>query len=224
MRSKLPLRLLLFDAYGTLFDVGSVQAASETNFPGNGLALTNLWRQKQLEYTWLTSLMGMYRDFWELTRAGLVQAAGLLHLPLTAEQAQSLLEQYWKLETFPEVRTALATLQGLLPMAILSNGTPDMLKRAAAYSGVDALLADILSVDPARTYKPSPKVYHLVCDRFSVEPKEVGFVSGNSWDAHGAKSFGFRAIWLNRSGVPDDPMEPHPDVVLGSLDQLANVL
>jgi 2-haloacid dehalogenase len=221
MAPSSPLRVLVFDAYGTLFDVGSVQEACEAAFPGQGLALTNLWRQKQLEYTWLVSLMGIYRDFWELTRAGLVQAAGLLRLRLTAEEEKTLLEQYWKLQAFPEARTVLAKLQGRLPLAILSNGTLGMLQHAAAHSGIQTFLTDILSVDTVRTYKPSPRVYRIVCDRFDVEPADVGFVSGNSWDAHGAKAFGFRVFWLNRAGNPDDPLDPHPDRVLNSLADLA---
>jgi 2-haloacid dehalogenase len=220
MVSETKPRVLVFDAYGTLFDVASVQAACEAKFPGKGAALTQLWRQKQLEYTWLTSLMGSYRDFWELTRAGLTHAAGMLKLELSAQQAQTLLEQYWQLQTFPEAKEALTKLHGRLPLAILSNGTPDMLKRAALYSGIDTLLTDILSVDSVRIYKPSKQVYQLVCDRFEVSAREVAFVSGNSWDAHGAKEFGFRVFWLNRAGVPDDPLEPHPDKTLGSLADL----
>jgi len=220
MNGPKALRVLVFDAYGTLFDVQSVQLACERAFPGNGNALTELWRQKQLEYTWQVSLMGAYQDFWALTRAGLIQACGLLRLPLTGPVETELMEQYWRLQAFPDAQQTLEKLQRKLPLAILSNGTPDMLARAATHSGLGPLLDSILSVDAVRVFKPSPRAYQIVCDRYDVSPQDVGFVSGNSWDAHGAKSFGFNVFWLNRANRPDDPLSPHPDRVLRALADL----
>jgi 2-haloacid dehalogenase len=213
------IRALVFDAYGTLFDVHSVIAQCEQCFPDRGQALSQMWRAKQLEYTWLTSLMGRYRDFRELTEAGLRYACAALDLSLRDGQVAELLDAYEHLAPFPEVRSALKAVSSL-PLAVLSNGSPGMLNAVIANSGLAPCFAHILSVDAVRVFKPDPRVYALAPETLDVAREEIAFVSSNGWDAAGAAAFGFRVFWVNRSGLPREPFEPGPEAVLADLSQL----
>ena len=219
----MPPVAFVFDAYGTLFDVHSVAALAEQLAPGNGAALSRLWRTKQLEYTWLQSLMATSRfpreDFAALTAYALDYAISALILPLDDEARLQLLDAYQRLAPYAEAREVLAALAPC-PRWILSNGTRAMLEPLVRSSGLDAVLDGILSVDDAGIYKPSPRVYQLAVDRLGLSPAEIAFVSSNGWDAAGAKAFGFTTFWINRDGVPIERHAPEPDFVLGSLTEL----
>jgi 2-haloacid dehalogenase len=210
---------VVFDAYGTLFDVHSVVARCEVYFPGMGQALSQLWRTKQLEYTWLTSLMGRYRDFRELTEVGLRYACAALKLDVQEGQIAELVSGYEHLSPFSEVPSALQRLSSL-PLAILSNGAPVMLKAVVANSDLAPRFAHVISVDEARVFKPDPRVYALAPHKLGVPRDEIAFISSNGWDAAGAAAYGFRVFWVNRSGQPREPFEPGPEAVLTDLSQL----
>jgi len=210
---------LVFDAYGTLFDVHSVTATAESLWPGKGPALSQLWRTKQLEYTWLRSLMGRYEDFAHVTESALHYTCAALRLPLDDAKRAQLLKGYLHLATFPEVTGALGRLRGIR-LAILSNGSPAMLEPVVFNSGLHGLITDVLSVDEVKVFKPDPRVYRLAVDRLGVPAKAIGFVSSNCWDAIGAKAFGFRTFWINRAGAPVDEIGVRPDHALASLAEL----
>jgi 2-haloacid dehalogenase len=215
-----PPAAFVFDAYGTLFDVQSVAVLAEALAPGNGAALARLWRTKQLEYTWLQSLMASTQhrreDFAALTAHALDYAAAALALPLSADARGRLLDEYLHLAPFPEVHQALAALASR-PRWILSNGTLGMLEPLVRATGLDTLLDGILSVDAAGIYKPSPRVYQLAVDRLALPPAQIAFVSSNGWDAAGAKAFGFTTFWINRVGAPVERHGPRPDHAVASL-------
>ena len=211
-------RGFLFDAYGTLFDVHSVIEAGRavTDDPA---ALSLLWRQKQLEYTWLRSLMGRYEDFWAVTEAALRFALRRLGLRPSEPQIRTLMDAYLSLSVFPEVPRALERLAGA-PRGILSPGSPGMLEAAVRSSGLAGVFAHVLSVDRVKTYKPSPAVYALGAEAFGLAPAEILFVSGNGWDIAGAKSYGYRTCWCNRLGAPVEELGIAPDHVVAALDAL----
>ena len=219
------LRALVFDAYGTLFDVHSLVELCEQIWPGKGSALSQLWRAKQLEYTWQRSLMRRYEDFARITEAGLRYACAALGLQLDEERRRALMGAYLKLSTFPEVRGALAALKASkLKLAILSNGSAAMLRPLVANAGLRGLMGTLISVDRKKIYKPAPAVYRLATQRLRVPKTAIGFVSSNCWDACGAKSFGFRTFWINRGGTPVDELGAAPDHVIKSLDELPGLL
>ena len=223
--SSTPIRVdaLVFDAYGTLFDVQSVITLAERLFPGHGAALSQLWRAKQLEYSWLQSLMlsptQRREDFAALTAHALDYAADALALPLQGPLRHRLLDAYLDLSPFPDVAPALAALAPM-PRLILSNGTRQMLELLVASSGIAPHLDGILSVDAAGIYKPSPRVYQLAVDHLKLEPARIGFVSSNGWDAVGAKAFGLTAFWVSRAGAPLERHGPAPDAIIASLAEL----
>ncbi|HVO87513.1 MAG TPA: haloacid dehalogenase type II [Casimicrobiaceae bacterium] len=212
-----------FDAYGTLFDVYSISALAERLVPGQGLALTQLWRTKQLEYSWLSSLMisATYPrpDFDAVTRQALDYALAALVIPLDRAAREKLIGAYLELDAFAD---AAATLERLAPTprVILSNGTQAMLRPLLEHSGLASQLDDIVSVDDAGIFKPSPRVYQLLVDRFNTPAQRIAFVSSNGWDAAGAKAFGFTTFWINRAGLPMERHAPDPDFVIGSLAQI----
>jgi 2-haloacid dehalogenase len=210
---------LVFDAYGTLFDVHSVSALCEELWPGWGAQLAQLWRAKQLEYTWLRSLMGRYEDFARVTEAALRYACAALAVAYDETRRDRLMQAYLRLAAFPEVPDTLARLRGTR-LAILSNGAPAMLRDLVMNSGLATLIPEVLSVDELRIYKPAPQVYRLAVDRLGVPASAIGFVSSNCWDAAGAKSFGFTTFWINRAGAPLDGLGAAPDHTLRSLVEL----
>jgi 2-haloacid dehalogenase len=212
------LRGYVFDAYGTLFDVHSVVEAGRA-ITSDPLTLSLTWRQKQLEYTWLRSLMGRYEDFWTVTADALRHAVRRLGLAATDAQLARLLDAYLTLACFPEVKDALTRL-GSRPRAVLSNGSPRMLQAAVASSGLAPLLAHVISVDAVKTYKPSPAVYALGPQIMGIPAAELLFVSSNAWDVAGAKAFGYRVAWCNRAGAPAEELGVVPDHEVTRLDQL----
>ncbi|HEX9397023.1 MAG TPA: haloacid dehalogenase type II [Burkholderiales bacterium] len=216
----MPLDALVFDAYGTLYDVHCVAQRCDSFWPGRGAALSQAWRTKQLEYTWLRSLMRRYAPFSQVTREALEHACASLALPLDAAKAQALMQEYVRLAVYPDVPAALAALKG--KKAILSNGSPDMLLPLVSHSrlGFDA----VISVDEAKVFKPAPEVYQLAVTQLNISRDRIAFVSSNCWDALGAKAFGFNVYWINRGGAPVDRLGFTPDGVLKTLGDLPEVL
>jgi 2-haloacid dehalogenase len=217
------VKALVFDAYGTLFDVHSVISLCNELFPDQGPALSQLWRAKQLEYTWLLSLMGRYEDFWETTAKALRFGCRALKLPLAADQQARLMEAYLHLETYPEVNQALTALSDH-PLAILSNGSPQMLAAAVASANLPGIFTQVISVDEIKIFKPSPRVYQLAVDKLGLAPESIGFVSSNSFDIIGATAFGFRTFWVNRAANPLDELDLTPTMTINKLTDLVDAL
>ena len=212
------VRGYVFDAYGTLFDVHSVIEAGRA-ITGDPAALSALWRQKQLEYTWLRSLMGRYEDFWAVTEAALRFSVRRLGLKADEAQLARLMDAYLTLACFPEVEAALARLAGR-PRAILSNGSPRMLSAAVASSGLGRHLQHVLSVDSVKIFKPAPAVYALGPRALGIPAADLLFVSSNAWDVAGAKAFGYQVAWCNRTGAPREELGVEPDLEVTRLDEL----
>jgi len=211
------LEALVFDAYGTLYDVHSVARRCEVLFPGKGMALSRLWRAKQLEYTWLRSLMGRYAPFSAVTREALAHAGEAMGLDLGPGRMEALMAEYRTLATYADVPSALSSLMGV-KRAILSNGSPDMLAPLVAHSGLE--LDAVISVDELKVYKPAPQVYELAVRKLGIAKERIGFVSSNCWDALGAKSFGFTVFWINRAGAAVERLGFEPDRVVAGLDEI----
>ena len=216
---KLPTpRAVVFDAYGTLFDVYSVALLAEQLFPGHGQNLSVLWRDKQIEYTRLSSMSGRYRPFWELTRAGLRFAALRLGLPLDGAAEDRLMNQYRHLSAFPENLDVLRELKARgVPTAILSNGDPEMLAVAVKSAGFDPYLDHVLSVHATGKYKTDPAAYALGPQALGLPAKQILFVSSNGWDAIGATWYGYTTLWVNRQGLPLEQLDTEPTRVGSSL-------
>jgi 2-haloacid dehalogenase len=183
-------------------------------------ALSQLWRRKQLEYTWLRALMERYEDFWLVTEAALRSAVRELAIEATDRQLEQLMQAYLVPPAFEDARTALEGLKGASPLAILSNGSPAMLDSAVRHNGLASYFAEIISVDRVKTYKPSPRVYALGPEILNLPPAEILFVSSNSWDAAGAKAFGYTVCWCNRPGAEMEDLGFGPDFTVRRLDQL----
>jgi 2-haloacid dehalogenase len=213
---------LLFDAYGTLFDVHSVVEAGRA-VTSDPQGLSALWRQKQLEYTWLRSLMGGYEDFWAVTEAALRFALRRLDITASEVQVADLMGAYLALACFPEVEASLAALAER-PLAVLSNGSPRMLDAVVDGSGLRRLLAHVLSVDAVRVYKPSPRVYEMGPRALGIPARDVLFVSSNAWDVAGAGAFGYRTCWCNRAGAPMDLLGVTPEFEVRRLDEIGERL
>ena len=215
------LKVVVFDAYGTLFDVYAIGALAETLYPGQGAALSVLWRDKQIEYTRLISLSDPsaqgsrhYLSFWEITRLSLRYALARLGLQHTQANEDALMAQYAELTAFPENLDVLKRLRERgIATAILSNGSPDMLQSAVHSAGMTGLLDAVLSVDGVRQFKTTPSSYQLVLAHFKLPAEEVLFVSSNAWDALGATWFGFTTLWVNRQGLPPETLGPAPHFV-----------
>ena len=207
----MPPRAVVFDAYGTLFDVYSVGLLAEQLFPGHGERLAVIWRDKQIEYTRLVSMSGRYQPFWQLTRAGLQYAAQRLGLAMDGAAEDRLMNQYRHLSAFPENRDVLRELKRRgVPAAILSNGDPEMLGVAVKSAGFGDLLAHVLSVDGVQRYKTDPAAYALAPAAFGCAAKDLLFVSSNGWDALGATWYGYTTLLVNRGGLPAETLGPSP--------------
>jgi 2-haloacid dehalogenase len=205
------IRAILFDAYGTLFDVHSVALLAEQLFPGKGAELSLLWRAKQIEYTHLRTLSGRYKNFWEVTRDALIFALARLDCEPSGERTDRLMSQYACLSAFPENLGALKQLKAMgLPLGILSNGAPEMLAIAVKSAGMGGLFAHVLSVDGVRQYKTAPAAYRVGVDALGMAAQEVLFVSSNGWDAIGATWFGYTTFWINRGGQPAEQLDVQP--------------
>ncbi len=206
-----PPEAVLFDAYGTLFDVYSVALTAEQLFPGRGDALALLWRDKQIDYTRLLSMSGRYRPFWDLTRAGLRFAALKLGLVMDRSAEDRLMNQYRHLSAFPENREVLLALQARgIRAGILSNGDPEMLAVAIRSAGFQDLVDPVLSAHAVQRFKTDPAVYQLGPDALGLPAKKILFVSSNGWDAIGATWFGHTTLWVNRAGAPLEQLDTVP--------------
>ena len=223
---------VLFDAYGTLFDVYSVGLLAEQLFPGHGQALGVLWRDKQIDYTRLVTSSrsgpertSVYQPFWELTSAALRYACKKLGLDLSAGQEQQLMNQYRHLSAFPENREVLQALKqrGIIT-GILSNGDPAMLGVAVRSAGLDGLLDHVLSVDSLGLYKTHPDAYALGTQALGLPASQVVFVSSNSWDALGATWFGYQTLWVNRYKLPPEEIGPPPARIGNSLRDVLDLV
>jgi 2-haloacid dehalogenase len=221
---KPDLKVLLFDAYGTLFDVDSLIAGCDQVFPGRGLEVCRLWRAKQLEYTQLLNMMGRFEDFWQVTSKALVFSCRSLNLECPPEVRDRLLESYFQVDAFSDVAPALEVLSRHYPLAILSNGTPKMLKVAVEHNGLQGFLTQIISASEVNSYKPNLQLYRWACQKLGHGPDGVGVVSANAWDVTGARAFGFWTTWVNRRGAPWEDLGFTPDVTVSSLVDLLPVL
>jgi 2-haloacid dehalogenase len=219
-RFAMPVRVYAFDAYGTLFDVHAAIAQHRDAVGHDADRFSEVWRLKQLEYAWLLSAAGHYRDFWSLTERALDYA--FARFPAVDKGLRdALLDAYFKLDAFPDARTALKVLKAKgLKTAILSNGNPQMLEGAVSAARISGDLDAVLSVDTIHIYKPRQEVYALVTQHFGVTPAEVGFVSSNRWDVMGATAFGFRCVWVNRANMPDEYPDFPPVTVVRELSAL----
>ena len=219
----MPATAFVFDAYGTLFDVHAAIARHRNEIGPDADRLSELWRAKQLEYSWTLTLADRYLDFWSLTQQALDHA--FARVPSADRRLSGkLLEAYRQLDAFADARATLKELKRRgHRTAILSNGSPDMLEAAVAAAGLGTDLDFVLSVDSIRKYKPRPEVYALVPAAMRVEPADVVFVSSNRWDVMGAASFGFRAAWINRANLPDEYADRPPAVVLKDLTALLTI-
>jgi 2-haloacid dehalogenase len=191
------IKAVVFDAYGTLYDVHSVAEITEEAFPGYGEMITQIWRIKQLEYSWLRTLMQRYRDFSVITRESLAYALRILGLQYDNAIFERIIEKYLHLDLYPDALAALSAMKGR-KLAILSNGSPGMLNALVANSGLDHVLDATISVDARKLFKPSLEVYALIETTLGVKPNDVLFVSSNPWDACGAKAFGLNVAWIER--------------------------
>jgi len=212
------IKAVVFDAYGTLFDVYAVTARLESFCPGQGSGIAQLWRDKQIEYSRLVSLSDpspsgsrYYESFWSITCKALDYALRRFDLSLDAAQTKSVLDQYYALDPFEENKSVLEALkhQGTVT-SILSNGDPAMLEAAVKGAGFELLIDHVLSVDEVRQFKTMPQAYGLVQKRLGVMPEHVLFVSSNGWDILGAQWFGFHTCWINRAGLPAETLGPAP--------------
>jgi 2-haloacid dehalogenase len=214
---KVP-RAVLFDAYGTLFDVYSVAELAEQLFPGAGDRLAQVWRDKQIDYTRLRTLGGRYKPFWDITRDGLRYAARRLQLPLDDAAEERLMDQYRRLGAFAESREVLLALKARgIRCGILSNGDPAMLDAAVRSAQMLGLLDPVLSVDAVRRFKTDPAAYALGPQALGLPPADILFVSSNCWDAIGATWHGYASLWVNRAGLPLEELDTQPTRTAASL-------
>jgi len=214
----------VFDAYGTLLDVNSAVMHCADEIGPDAARLSEMWRQKQLQYTWLRSLMRDHADFWQVTGEALDFSLAALSIDNPALRDR-LMALYRELDAFPEVPDTLTRLKDAgMRTAILSNGAPEMLDAAVKANGLDALLDDVQSVEDVGVFKPDPRVYQLSVDRLGVAKENICFLSSNGWDAAGAGSFGFRVVWINRYGQPVEHLPARPDAEIDTLSPLPDIL
>ena len=222
----MPIKVCVFDAYGTLFDVGAAARIAAAEQGRDALAaksgeLAEFWRQKQLSYSWLRAVSGNHIDFWTVTENALDWALERTGLDDDMELRERLLALYWELAAYREVPMMLATVKaGGLQTAILSNGSPEMLEGAVESACIETYLDAVLSVQDVGVFKPDPKVYQMVLDHFNCTADEVLFVSSNGWDAAAASGFGFQTAWVNRAGEPMDRLFAEPQHVLSDLTEI----
>jgi 2-haloacid dehalogenase len=221
--AKLLVKGIVFDMYGTIVDLGAVASVCNGVTP-DPLAFNTLWRAKQLEYTFLRSLMGRYRDFWKVTEEALEFTLQRFAIQVSSEQRRHLMDAWLHPSPYPEVAAALPRLKEKYLLAILSNGTAKMLLTGLDRNGLRQYFRRIMSTDSVKLYKPSPKVYQLALKHMQLKKGEILFVSSNSFDVLGAKNFGFKVCWISRLGIPLDPLGPKPDLVVQNFDELLGAI
>lgn len=213
-----PIKAIAFDVYGTLFDVQSISSSCELFFPGEGESVSRLWREKQIQYTFLRQIMGRYEPFSKVTMDALRFASAAHGKRLSSPEEQQLMQAYQTLELFPESRETLEHLkQQGKQLVVFSNGSDDMLLPLLRYAEIDQYLDLVLTVDEVMQYKPSPAAYTLILDHAECKRQDIAFLSSNGWDISGAQSFGFHTAWINRSGQPQEELDVPPDVTYDSL-------
>ena len=223
------VNICIFDAYGTLFDVTSATriVANEeeySSFPNHSVKVSNSWRIKQLEYSWLRNIMHEYIDFWQITKDALDFALEENQIK-NEKLRQRLLDVYWNLSAYPEAHDVLTTLKANnIQTGILSNGSKEMLNSAVVSANLKNYLDKIISIDCIEIYKPDPKVYEMVLDQFNCKKEEVLFISSNGWDIAGASKFGFTTLWVNRNLIPKDRLTFMPNKITNNLSTIPNIL
>ena len=223
------VNICIFDAYGTLFDVTSAtrMVANEeeySSFPNHSVKVSNSWRIKQLEYSWLRNIMHEYIDFWQITKDALDFALEENQIK-NEKLRQRLLDVYWNLSAYPEAHDVLKTLKANnIQTGILSNGSKQMLNSAVVSANLKNYLDKIISIDGIEIYKPDPKVYQMVLDQFNCKIEEVLFISSNGWDIAGASKFGFTTLWVNRNLIPKDRLTFMPNKITNNLSTIPNIL
>jgi 2-haloacid dehalogenase len=216
------IKAIAFDAF-PIFDPRPVFALVEQLFPGQGTDLSNAWRTRQFEYTWLRTVSQRYADFWQVTEDALAFAAKMLKLDLSQDKRQQLMEAYLELKAWPDVLPALRSLKDAgLRLAFLSNFTPKMLEAAIKSAGLEGMFEHILSTDQVKTYKPDPRAYHMGLDALRLTREEIVFAPFAGWDAAGAKWFGYPTFWVNRLNLPIEELGIAPDATGGNLADLVN--
>jgi 2-haloacid dehalogenase len=218
------IKACVFDAYGTLFDVHSAVGKHRERLGDIADQVSAVWRTKQLEYTWLRSLMGHHADFWQVTQDALDYAFDM-HEVNDSDLRKDLIEAYLNLDCYPEVPAALSALKDRgFDIAILSNGTPTMLEAAVRNSRLEKVIPKIFSVENAGVFKPDPRVYQIAVDELKVKPEEIVFQSSNAWDASGAAAYGFKVAWVNRFGQSPERLPGRPTVEIVDLSKLPELL
>lgn len=218
------VKAIVFDAYGTLFNIASIDKQLEHHFGEKAGPIGATWRRKQLEYTWLRTLMGKYKDFFSLTKDALTYACTQQSVALKSDVVDDLMEHYYKLEVYTEVPEALQKLSTSYKLAILSNANPELLERATAYNTIKTHLGAIFSVDPLRQFKPVSSIYQLPASHWEIAKNEILFCSSNTWDVSGAKAAGLRVAWINRNNGQEEQLGYSPDIMVHNLLELASAL
>ena len=218
------IKACVFDAYGTLFDVDAAARTEKENLGENWKIISDTWRLKQLQYTWLRSLQGNYKDFWSITEDALDFALASANMP-DPSLKKRLMDLYLKLSAYDEVPGTLKKLKAAgFKCAILSNGSPEMLQAAVENAGIADLLDGVFSVADVKVFKPHPKVYELAVEKLGIEARHISFQSSNGWDAYSAKDFGFNTIWCNRFEQADERLPASPDCQIRNLTQMLPIL
>ena len=217
------IKVIIFDAYGTLFDVNSAAAKTKNKIGEKWEAFANYWRTIQLEYTWLRTLMGRHKDFWEITEDSLDKSMKVFNVNKLLKN--ELLDLYKSLSTFPEVNQTLKELKKKqYKLTILSNGTPSLIRNLVKENDLENIFDDLLSVEEVKTYKPHPHVYNIPIKKYGILKNEVAYLSSNTWDLSAAGNFGFKTIWVNRNNSIFDNLDFNPPMQIKNLNELINIL
>ena len=216
-------KAIIFDAYGTLFDVNSAAEISKNKIGDKWEAFANYWRTTQLEYTWLRSLMHRHKDFWQITEDSLDKSMKIFNI--NKDMKTELLNLYKKLSPFSEVKETLENLKKKeMKLSILSNGTPELLNELVVSNKLDAIFDDIFSIEEVRIYKPDSKVYDLPVNKYKIKPNEIIFLSANTWDVSGGGNYGYNSVWVNRNNTVFDNLDYKPFKEIKSLQQLLDIV
>ena len=216
-------KAIIFDAYGTLFDVNSAAEKSKNKIGDKWEAFANYWRTTQLEYTWLRSLMHRHKDFWQITEDSLDKSMKVFNI--NKDMKTELLNLYKKLSPFSEVKETLENLKKKdMKLSILSNGTPELLNELVVFNKLDTIFDDIFSIEEVRIYKPDSKVYDLPVNKYKIKPDEIIFLSANTWDVSGGGNYGYNSVWVNRNNTVFDNLDYKPFKEIKSLLQLLDIV
>jgi len=217
------IKLIVFDAYGTLFDVNSAAKKCKAKIGSNWESFANFWRMTQLEYTWLRSLMGRHKNFWQITEDSLDKSMKVFKID--KRMKNELLNLYKILATYPEVKKVLEKLKKKdFKLVILSNGTPELLNNLVNSNNLNNLIDDLFSIEEVKIFKPNPKVYEITVKKYNIKPKEIIFLSANTWDVSGGGNYGYNSIWVNRNKSQFDNLDYQPKYVISNLSQLLDII